>query len=239
MPYLPHFLRPRQICLVAADLEREAARIEQALGVAECYRDPNVAKYGLRNVLFPVGSSFIEIVSPTRPGTTAGRFLERHGGRHGYMVILDCDDPERRERHAESLGIRVANVIRHEGYTGIQLHPKDTGAAMIEFNRTTGGEDPMGPYAPAGPDWQRAVRKELALSLRAVEIECPDPDALASHWGKLFERSVTSRTISLDAGEIRFISGAGKEAVFAGVELSAAKPSAAELCGVRFRLLDA
>ena len=89
------FLRLRQVCLVAADLEREAARIAAIFGLEICYRDPNVARYGLANVLFPVGTSFLEIVSPTRAGTAAGRFLERHGGKYGYMVILDCDDPER------------------------------------------------------------------------------------------------------------------------------------------------
>ena len=242
--YLPHFLRLRQVCLVAADIASAAARVERALGVAECHRDPNVAKYGLENVLFPVGSSFIEIVSPTRPGTTAGRFLERHGGRRGYMVILDCDDPQKRQRHAESLGIRVANVIRHDTYLGVQLHPKDTGAAMIEFNHTTGGEDPMGPYAPAGPNWQRAIRSDVTRSLRAVEIECPNPGDLAKRWGQLFELDSqdlgNSRfQIVLDAGAIRFLPGSGSEAVFAGVELLAAKPSTAELCGVRFRLVDA
>ena len=234
------YLRLRQVCLVAADLETEAARLKQALGVKECYRDANVGKYGLENVLFPVGSSFIEIVSPTRPGTTAGRFLERHGGRHGYMIILDCDDPERRQRHAESLGIRTANLIRHGDYLGVQLHPKDTGAAMIEFNRTLGGEDAMGPYAPAGPDWQRAVRSDVTRRLVAVEIECPDPARLSARWGELLERSVSARhCISLDAGEIHFLPGNGSEAVFAGVVLEAAAPASVELCGLRFRLVDA
>jgi hypothetical protein len=232
------WLRLRQVCLVATDLAREAARIEQALGLAECYRDPNVAKYGLENVLFPVGGSFIEIVSPTQPGTAAGRFLERHGGRHGYMVILDCDDPERRGQHAQALGIRLASQIRHGSYLGVQLHPKDTGAAMIEFNRTEGGEDPMGPYAPAGPDWQRAVRTDVSRSLRAIEIECPDPDAFAARWGKLLERPVRSSAIALDDGEIRFLRGTNPEPVFAGVELLAARPSSAEICGVRFRSVD-
>ncbi len=139
MPYL----RLRQVCLVAADLARETGRIKSALGLEECHRDPNVAKYGLENVLFPVGTSFIEIVSPTRPGTAAGRFLERHDGKFGYMVILDCDDPAARQRHAESIGVRVANVIRHDNYFGVQLHPKDTGGAMIEFNNTAGGNDVM------------------------------------------------------------------------------------------------
>jgi hypothetical protein len=234
---MARYLRLRQVCLVAADLAREAARMAQALGVVECYRDANVARYGLQNVLFPVGSSFLEIVSPTRPGTTAGRFLARHGGRNGYMVIMDCDDPERRQRHAQSLGIRVANMIRHDNYLGVQLHPKDTGAAMIEFNHTPGGEDPMGPYAPAGLAWQQAVRTDRVRSLKAVEIECPNPAALSTLWGNILERPVSPKfRIDLDAGEIRFLPGTGPEPAFTGVELLAAISSTVDLCGVRFRL---
>jgi hypothetical protein len=235
------FLRLRQICLVSGDLAGEAARIKKVFGLEECHRDGNVAKYGLENVLFPVGSSFIEIVSPMRPGTAAGRFLERHGGRCGYMVIMDCDDPARRQRHAESLGVRVANVIRHGDYLGVQLHPKDTGAAMIEFNSTAGGEDPMGAYAPAGPHWQRAVRGDVARRLLAVEIECPDAAALAARWSAILERPALdlgsgNYRIALDAGAIHFQPGEGREAVFAGVELQAAGCiPAVSICGVRFR----
>ena len=150
------FLRLRQVCLVAAELEREAALVKSALGLEECHRDVNVAKYGLENVLFPVGTSFIEIVSPTRAGTAAGRFLARHGGRYGYMVIMDCDDPAKWQARAESRGVRIANVIRHGDYFGVQLHPKDTGAAILEFNRTVGGARPDGPV--------RARRPKLAGS---------------------------------------------------------------------------
>lgn len=236
------YLRLRQVCLAAADLAAGAAKVKSQLGLEECYRDPNVAKYGLENVLFPVGSSFIEIVSPTRPGTAVGRFLERHGGHYGYMVIMDCDDPERRQRHAESLGVRAANVIRHGDYLGVQLHPKDTGAAMLEFNRTEGGSDPMGPYAPAGPDWRRAIRDNVTRRLLAVEIECPDAAALAAKWGAIMERPAQELSggkfrIVLDAGAINFLRGAGPEPVFAGVELEAAASAAADvnICGVRFR----
>lgn len=217
------FLRLRQVCLVAADLEREAAKVRQVLGLEECYRDGNVAKYGLHNVLFPVGTSFLEIVSPTRPGTAAGRFLERNG--RGYMVIMDCDDPDRYRKRAEALGIRVANLIRHDSYFGVQLHPRDTGAAMLEFNSTVGGADPMGPYAPAGPDWQRAVRKDIVRRLISIEIESPDPEGLAARWGKLFE---------LPSGAIRFKKG--PDEAFTGVELEATRSAEVELCGVRFRL---
>ena len=238
------FLRLRQVCLVAADLEREAARIESTLGLEACFRDPNVAKYGLANVLFPVGTSFLEIVSPTRPGTTAGRFLERHGGKYGYMVILDCDDPERYRRRAESLGVRVASVIRHDDYFGVQLHPKDTGAAMLEFNSTVGGGDPMGPYGPAGPNWQRAIRTVRTRSLLGVEIESPDVEPIAKRWAAIMERPVQDlgegkRRIALDAGLIDFLPSSAPEAVFAGVNLEATVPAPpVTACGVRFRLME-
>lgn len=236
------FLRLRQVCLAAADLEREAARIGSLFGLEICHRDPNVGKYGLANVLFPVGTTFLEIVSPTRPGTAAGRFLERHGGRHGYMVILDCDDPQRYRRRAESLGVRIANVIRHDAYLGVQLHPKDTGAALLEFNSTIGGADAMGPYGPAGPHWQRAIRTARVRSITAVEIEAPAPDRIAARWASLLERPAQDlgsgrHRIALDAGTIHFLQSSGSEEVFTGVLLEAAdgRESEVEACGVRFR----
>jgi len=240
------YLRLRQVCLVAADLARETALIKSRLGLEECHRDVNVAKYGLENVLFPVGSSFIEIVSPTRPGTAAGRFLERHGERYGYMVIMDCDDPARRQAHAQSLGVRIANVVRHEDYFGVQLHPKDTGAAILEFNSTVGGSDPMGPYAPAGPNWQRAIRDDVARRLVAVEIECPEARGLASRWSEILERPVQDLgdgkfRVSLDTGAINFLPGTAPESVLAGIELEAAqaRDTTISVCGVRIRLSGA
>jgi hypothetical protein len=251
------FLRLRQVCLVASDLAREAARIASIFGLEVCHRDPNVAKYGLENVLFPIGLGFLEIVAPTRPGTAAGRFLERHGGRYGYMVILDCDDPGRYQRRAESVGVRVANVIRHDRYFGVQLHPKDTGAAMLEFNSTVGGEDPAGPYGPAGPDWQRAVRRDRTLAMTSVEIEAPDVEGIAQRWGHIANRRVEDagngrRRIALDAGAIDFVPSGAHEAVFSGINLEAADPRAiflaadtqgcaagdgtVSVCGVRFRI---
>ena len=254
------FLRLRQVCLVASDLEAQAARIASIFGLEVCYRDPNVAKYGLANVLFPIDTSFLEIVSPTQGGTTAGRFLERHGGRHGYMVILDCDDPERYRRRAESLGVRVANRIRHDAYLGVQLHPKDTGAAMLEFNSTVGGADLLGPYGPAGPDWRRAIRRERTRWMSAVEIESPAPKALAERWAQIMERHMRDAgngkyRIELDVGAIDFLPSSSGEAVFAGLNLEAADPRAilaeakaqgcaesegtVNACGIRFRLTPA
>jgi hypothetical protein len=251
------FLRLRQICLVAADLAAETQRIKTIFGLEECYRDPNVGRYGLENVLFPVGSSFIEIVAPTRPGTTAGRFLERFGGRYGYMIIMDCDDPEARRLRALSLGIRIASAIHHDDYFGVQLHPKDTDAAMLEFNSTVGGDYLNGAYYPAGKHWQAAVRDKVTRGLLAAGIECPDPGALARRWAELLQRSaptIDGRThrIDLDAGAIEFSPTRENYAALVALTLQVADrdhilmqarragcenpDGTVSVCGVRFRL---
>jgi hypothetical protein len=251
------FLRLRQVCLVTRNLARETESIKALFGLQECYRDPNVARYGLENVLFPVGTDFIEIVAPTRAGTAAGRFLERHGERHGYMVIMDCDDPQARGRHCAALGVRTANLIRHDSYLGVQLHPKDTGGAMLEFNRTHDGADPMGAYAPAGPAWQKAIRQDVTRCMVAAEIECPQPASFAERWSAIVQRPVRPLgdgrfQIALDTGVIRFLPSAKPEAVLAGIELQVVdreRVQAAarardcigadgeiDVCGVRFRL---
>ncbi|WP_334189198.1 VOC family protein [Noviherbaspirillum sp.] len=251
------YLRLRQICLAAPDLAPAERIFETVLGLSPCYRDPNVQRYGLENVLYPVGTDFIEIVVPTRPGTAAGRFLEQRGGRGGYMVILDCDDPQRRADRAEALGIRVANRLQYEDYTGMQLHPRDTGAAMIEFNHTHGGEAIDGPYHPAGPDWQRHVRNDTTRRMLSIDITAPDPASFASRWAQILERPLTSLPgqmpqIDLDGGAIRFVPADDAGQPFlSGITLQVADPQRMQseaalagckaegdgfwLCGVRIR----
>src|ERR1700727_3727281 len=85
-------MRLRQIALVATDLAAARADISAVLGLDYAYDDPGVGKFGLRNAVFPIGDTFLEVVSPKEPGTTAGRLLEKRGGDGGYMVILQVED---------------------------------------------------------------------------------------------------------------------------------------------------
>jgi hypothetical protein len=205
-------LRLRQVCLVAPDLEPAVSDLMAILELEVCFRDPAVEAYGLENALLPVGASFLEIVAPTREDTAAGRFLKRSGGRGGYMAIFDCADPEARRAHAEEIGVRVAHVIRHDDYLGVQLHPRDCRAAMIEINRTRNGDALYGPYHPAGPDWESAVRTTQAKCLIEAEIESPDPADLATHWSRILQVPVQhderpGPRIVLPFGAVRFVAG--------------------------------
>lgn len=255
------YLRLRQICLVASELEPAIADLADILGLAVCYRDGNVARYGLVNALLPIGPCFLEVVAPTRPGTAAGRYLERRRGDGGYMVIVDCDDIERRRRHMDEIAVRIANPIRHDGYTGLQLHPRDTGGAMLELNHTSSGESLEGPYYPAGPDWQKAIRGDVTSALLAAELQSPDPEALARRWSGILEWPVGrdargEAEIALDLGRLRFVAATdGRGEGLAGLDIAVAdrarllaaarrrgRPVEGDqitLCGTRFRLVTA
>ncbi|CCE04178.1 conserved hypothetical protein [Bradyrhizobium sp. STM 3843] len=205
-------LHLRQICLVAPQLEPVVSDIAAIMGLDVCYRDPHVDKYGLENALLPVDAILLEVVAPIREGTAAGRFLEKTGGRGGYMAIFACDDPDARAAHVNSLGVRTANVIDHPPYHGVQLHPRDCRAAFIELNHTTGSDDVLGPYPPAGPDWQRAIRKHVTQALTEIELQSRDPAELAAHWGKILEIAPTidadqASMLELPNCRIRFVAG--------------------------------
>lgn len=210
---MAEYLRLRQICLVAPHLAPVISDISEIMGLNVCYRDGNVAKYGLENALLPVDTILLEVVAPTQAGTAAGRFLDKTGGRGGYMAIFCCNDPDARGKHANGIGVRTANMITHAPYHGVQLHPRDCRAAFIEFNHTAGSDDVLGPYPPAGPDWQKAIKKDVTLALPGVEMQSPDPQGLAEHWGKILGVAVSRNTggepeLKLPNASFRFVEGA-------------------------------
>ena len=204
------YVRLRQICLVAPQLEPVISDIAEIMGLTVCYRDGNVAKYGLENALLPVDTILLEVVAPFKGGTTAGRFIEKTGGRGGYMAIFCCNDPDERGRNANAMGVRTANVIDHAPYHGVQLHPRDCRAAFIEFNHTQGSDDIRGAYPPAGPDWQKFIRKDVTQALTAVEMQSPDPAGLAEHWGKILGVASKDAQLKLPNASFRFVKGASE-----------------------------
>src|SRR5215475_9943023 len=100
-------VRLRQVALVARDCERVAAELRSAFGWSEPFRDPGVGRFGLTNAVFAAGDTFVEVVAPAQPGTTAGRYLDRRGGDGGYMAIFQMPDLAEARRRVADLGVRV------------------------------------------------------------------------------------------------------------------------------------
>lgn len=203
-------LRLRQICMVAPHLAPAIEAIGSIFGLPVCHRDPAVGAYGLENALFVCGHQFIEVVAPTRDGTAAGRYLQRSGGRGGYIAIFDTHDPERRRAHVAALGLRIAHVMQQPGFFGIQLHPADCRATMLEFDRSDGNERLDGAYWPAGPHWRDFRRLDRVSGLRCVDVISPSPDNLAAHWARIIDVPLQrdaqgDPVLRFDLGAVRFV----------------------------------
>jgi len=224
------WLRLRQIALVASDLDAVLDEFRAVLGLEVCFVDPNVKIFGLRNSLMTVGNQFIEVVSPTQDGTTAGRYLERRGGDGGYMVITQCDDHAPRKARVEALGVRQAWGMETEHYRCMQLHPKDTGGSFFEIDQMVGpgSLDPDGPWEPAGgTGWEAARRLDRVSAIVAAELQANDPAELAARWASIAELPVGADaagnpTVALDNATLRFVPITdGRGEGLAGLDLAA------------------
>ncbi|HEY4824875.1 MAG TPA: hypothetical protein VIH49_07475, partial [Solirubrobacteraceae bacterium] len=127
-------VRLRQAVLAATDLEPVAEALRSALGLGEPFRDPGVGLFGLQNTVFALGDCFLEIVSPTQPGTAAGRYLERHGGDGGYMVLFDLEDLDGARARVEQAAVRVVWRIDLPDISGTHLHPADMRGAIVSLD---------------------------------------------------------------------------------------------------------
>ena len=219
-------IRLRQVALVAHDLDAVVADLGRVLGLEVAFNDPGVAMFGLRNAVLPVGTQFIEVVSPVAAGTAAGRQLARLGGDGGYMVISHTDDQGPFRERATALGIRTAFEADDHGYQIWQLHPGDTGGSFLEIDVQPGGDDPYGPWSPAGPDWQRAVRTDVVSLISAVELAVPDPDTTSTRWREILGQA------HFDNAEIRWSEGVGG---LVAVELGDGATRTERIGGVEFR----
>jgi len=248
-------VRLRQIALVARELEPVVADLCAVFDLEVAYRDPGVAEFGLQNAVMPVGDTFLEVVSPVREGTAAGRFLERRRGDGGYMVILQSDDLAADRRRLESLRVRVVWEIELPDIATIHLHPRDLGGALVSVDQPR----PPPAWRWAGPDWEKRMRTGVVRRIVGAELEAADPAALAARWAEAFGRTSSwdgadLHEIALEEGRLRFVPPRDRRGDgLAVVELEAADPDRArriarerglspdgtriEIAGVRFRLV--
>jgi hypothetical protein len=188
-------------------MEAVAADFEAILGTAICYRDPWITEFGLENVMMAIGDTFLEILSPIREDTTAGRYLERRGGDAGYMVVLQVDDLAKTKERVKELGLRVVNVTDRPALKGVHLHPRDIGGAIVALNIAI----PPGSWEGAGEwdEWMKYVSTDVTTTITAVELGALDPRALAERWASVLERPIQEESgtllIELDQGSCRFV----------------------------------
>jgi hypothetical protein len=235
-------IRLRQAVLVAAELEPVERELRDALGLGEPFRDPGVKEFGLRNAVFALGDCFLEIVSPLQAQTAAGRYLQRHGGDGGYMVLFDLEDLDGARSRAERDGVRVVWRIDLPDISGTHLHPADMRGAIVSLDRS----QPYGTWRWGGPQWTGRTGSGAPGRLAAITVAVDDPLAVAERWRTVLGAPFTESsqpTLALDGAEVRFsqapdLAGEGlAEICFADVPALSAAGGAVDVGGVRLSAL--
>ena len=237
-------VRLRQAVLVAEELEPVAAELQAALGLNEPFRDPGVGAFGLTNVVFALGDCFLEVVSPAQPDTAAGRYLARHGGDGGYMVMFDLEDLDGARQRAQSIGIRVVWKIDLPDISGTHLHPADMRGAIVSIDSSR----PYGSWRWGGPEWTGRIGRGALGRLRGITVAVADPPAVAARWGQVLDVPTAPNghpRLHLEGTEVRF-ANAESDAAEGLAEVTVELPGEVrcgrefvEVGGARLRLLDA
>jgi hypothetical protein len=219
-------MRIRQIVFAAADLQAGAARLGRLLGMTTPYRDPGVAEFGLHNAVFLFGDQFVEIVSPTRAGTAAGRLIERRGDS-GYMLILQTDDFERELARFERLGVRRVWAKDLPDIRATHLHPKDIGGAIVSIDQPT----PAASWRWGGPDWALQDGRAGQQRVVGVTLGAADPAAMAQRWATVLGLSAptvqgATQRLVLDGGWIDFEAADARGEGISGYTLAVAQRDA-------------
>jgi hypothetical protein len=201
--------RLRQVALVARDGDQVAGQLRRAFGWGQPFHDPGVRQFGLANAVFAVADTFVEVVAPARPDTTAGRYLERRGGDGGYMAIFQVPDLAAARRRLASLGARVVWTADLPDMAATHLHPKDVPGAIMSLDWAAPEES----WRWAGPSWTGHAPEHAPGGVTGLTIEVSDPPAAARRWEAVLGIRASgghpAETVLPDSGQrLRFVPAA-------------------------------
>lgn len=236
--------RLRQVALVAHDCEKTAAALQERFGWPEPFHDPGVGGFGLTNAVFPVGDTFLEVVSPVQPDTTAGRYLARRGSDSGYMAIFQMPSLEEARRRVTELGVRVVWQVDLDDIAGTHLHPKDIPGAIVSLDWAS----PINSWRWAGPAWTGTAPDHPAGGIAGITVEVEGPAVAAQRWARVLGLKAQvdggAALVRLDpvGQSLRFVAAVdGRADGITEVWLTPDLPGlpnhdgpVAEICGVRF-----
>jgi hypothetical protein len=208
--------------VAAKELEPTVQRLQDELGLQQPFNDPAVGWFGLRNAVFALGDTFLEVVSPVKPDTAAGRLMERRGGDCGYMLMFQVDDLATARARASQAGVKEVFEIDREDISEVHLHPRDMRAAIVSLSQPK--PPPSWPWG--GEGWQD---RAAALRVTGATVAVTEPGNVAQRWRKVIG----------DLPGIRFERDDGDRGLTEVViATSNPRPDPIEIAGVRFVLVS-
>jgi methylmalonyl-CoA epimerase len=120
--------------IAVPDLEAAVDEYRRLLGVEPSHRE-RVEDQGVEEVLFAVGSSYVQLLGALGPDTPVGRFLTTRGpGMH--HVAYRVDDIEAALDHLRAEGARLVDERPRPGSRDTLVafvHPSSVGGVLVEL----------------------------------------------------------------------------------------------------------
>jgi methylmalonyl-CoA/ethylmalonyl-CoA epimerase len=120
--------------IAVEDLDASVELYRTALGVEPTHRE-RVEDQGVEEVLFPVGSSFIQLLTPIRPDSPVARSLEGRGpGVH--HIAYRVRDLAAALDHLRAEGVRLIDDAPRAGSRNTLIafvHPRSMGGVLMEL----------------------------------------------------------------------------------------------------------
>lgn len=124
--------------IAVEDLEASVEHYRRTLGVEPTHRE-RVESQGVEEVLFAVGSSYIQLLGALGADTPVGRFLGRRGpGVHHVAYRVDSVAEALERLRAE--GVRLIDETPRPGSRGTTIafvHPSGMGGVLVELVEET------------------------------------------------------------------------------------------------------
>ena len=194
----------RQLVMVSSLRDPIVDSLCKLFDIKVSFNDPGVGHFGLENAVLPVGTDFLEVVSPVEKNTTAARYLDRRSGDGGYMVIIQVDDFSDVQNNVKENNVTVVWESEHPEARAMHLHPKEMGGAILSLDWM----NPKESWKWAGPNWKQFVNTSTINRFVGVEIQSDNPEAMKIKWQsvlRVHENKIRDNEIKLDNTWIRFV----------------------------------
>ncbi|MFV0307645.1 MAG: VOC family protein [Desertimonas sp.] len=192
-------MRMRQLTVLTDDLTATERLVEERFGLSLCFRDPDLARHGLRQALYPVGDQFLELVEPDGTSSAAGRLLDRRGGPCFFMAIFQVPDIGPHRARLNASGVRIVMEPTKATWSALHMHPADVAGVLTSIDQ----DESMTAFSPSGPTWRDHIRTTVTDGFSSLTITTPSADDDRAAWARVLGLDPIDGVFGFDDGELR------------------------------------
>jgi methylmalonyl-CoA/ethylmalonyl-CoA epimerase len=126
--------RIEHVALAVADLDAALAHYADVWGLQVSHRE-RVEDQGVEEAMLPLGESFLQLLGPTGPETTVGKFVARRGeGLH--HIAYEVEDLAGTLAELAARGVPLIDEVPRRGGRGHMVafvHPKGNHGLLVEL----------------------------------------------------------------------------------------------------------